>query len=209
MTQPVPGATPTETAGDRKRPFNVDARWVLLVSSAFALWLIAVVWPADLSLGGTGYLTIWRGVFWLIAAALTFLAWQYRKAKLARGLFIVSAIFLWVIATILTGELGGGSEVRFATAVGGLTILFLLLGLHLFDTVRAAASLAVVMLTVGVLTFPGGAEIVGTENLGTIITWFGIVLGVNGAAEAAVQVAASRGGAAAESAKEAGDARGL
>jgi hypothetical protein len=77
-----------------------------------------------------------------------------------------------VVATVLTADVSGNAEVKFATAVGGLAIAALL-GIRRFDTVRAAASLAVTILAIGVITFPGATDIVGKGNVGVIIGFLG------------------------------------
>ncbi|WP_133849463.1 hypothetical protein [Labedaea rhizosphaerae] len=88
----------------------------------------------------------------------------------------------------LTGVVHFVPELKFAMAVGGGAIAAFLLGIVIFDTVRVAASLPIVVLFIGMVTYP--VEIAGfADNRSQVIIWMGVILGVSAAAEGATQTA--------------------
>ena len=57
-----------------------------------------------------------------------------------------------------------------------------------FDTIRAAASVPIVLLLIGVATWPDAGDLMEPSVREALIKWMGILLGVNGVAEAGKQV---------------------
>ena len=103
------------------------------------------------------------------------------------------------LVVLMAAVLGGfgidlDSERRLGIGVGGLAVAVMMIGLTRYDTARAAASLPVVALVIGLAVFPGAGDTMGDELRGQIIKWMGILLGANGVAEAAKQVAVAAGG---------------
>lgn len=116
--------------------------------------------------------------------------WKGGRWKAAEDLAIPAfVVFLDVLLVLgLTGIVHFLPELKFAMAVGGGAIAAFLLGIVVFDTVRVAASLPIVVLFIGMVTYP--VEIAGfTDNRSQVIIWMGVILGVSAAAEGATQTA--------------------
>ena len=98
-------------------------------------------------------------------------------------------LFLDLLLVVgLTGIVHFLPALKFAMAVGGGAIAAFLLGIVVFDTVRVAASLPIVVLFIGMVTYP--VEIAGfNDNRAQVIVWMGVILGVSAAAEGATQTA--------------------
>ncbi|CUR56661.1 membrane hypothetical protein [metagenome] len=79
-------------------------------------------------------------------------------------------------------------ELKFAVGVGGVALGGFVFAATQFDTIRAAASVPVVLLLIGVATWPGAADLMEPSVREALIKWMGILLGVNGVAEAGKQV---------------------
>lgn len=159
------------------------------VAVVIAFWTAVITWPLDWVVSDV---TGWR---WIVGGA----------AAIALGLAAIGALkfegqfeYLKPMALVIglglallavgSGNLSLYEEARFPIAVGGTALGGLLLGISRYKTIRAAASVAAVILVIGVLTFPGGREAVGEDNVGTVIGWMAALIGVNGAAEAVVQL---------------------
>jgi hypothetical protein len=102
------------------------------------------------------------------------------------------AIVVFGLAILITAglmdrplSLDGGR--RFALGVGGLALATLIIGIQQFKTVRAAGSSALIVLFVGVATWPGVEELMSNDVRLRVLTWSGIVLGVSVVAEAGKQ----------------------
>ena len=80
---------------------------------------------------------------------------------------------------------------RFALGVGGAALAGFAYATTQFDSIRAAASVPVVVLLVGVVVWPGAGDLVDNEVRQALITWMGVILAVSGTAEAAKQVGES------------------
>ena len=98
-------------------------------------------------------------------------------------------LFMDILLVVgLTGIVHFLPALKFAMAVGGGAIAAFLLGIVVFDTVRVAASLPIVVLFIGMVTYP--VEIAGfNDNRAQVIVWMGVILGVSAAAEGATQTA--------------------
>ena len=83
------------------------------------------------------------------------------------------------------------AELKFAVGVGGVALGGFVFAATQFDTIRAAASVPVVLLLIGVATWPGAADLMEPSVREALIKWMGILLGVNGVAEAGKQVGES------------------
>lgn len=86
------------------------------------------------------------------------------------------------------------AKTKFAMGVGGAALCGFAYGITQFDSMRAAASIPVVALLVGVVVWPDAKTFVESDVRQALITWMGVVLGINGAAEAAKQVATINSG---------------
>ncbi len=191
--------TPAERSGDQSMPNIRDWMTPLTATgivAVIAFWSAVVAWPLDWVLSDS---PVWRPVAWLLALVAVALAVTGARAKgelkesmaYVAPISAVAAVILILLASG-SGNLGLGPELRFPIAVGGTALGSLLVGITRFDTIRAAASLSAVVLVIGVLTFPGGREAVGEDNVGTIIGWMALLIGANGVAEAVVQATGSK-----------------
>lgn len=156
-----------------------------------AFWSAVIAWPRAWDVSGS---TGWR---WLAGiGAVLLLGVVFIGAFILKNQFQYVTPFATVggfgLALIAagSGNLGLADDAsRFGIAVGGTALAGLLLGIIRYGTIRAAASVAVVILVIGVLTFPGAKEVVGESNVGTVVGWMALLIGANGAAEAALQIA--------------------
>jgi hypothetical protein len=106
------------------------------------------------------------------------------------GLSLVGVVLF--IVTMVTGHNLDLTEAkRFAIGVGGTALAGLVFGVVRFDTIRAAAAVPVVVLLIGVVTWPGAKDLVSDDVRTEIIKWMGILLAASGVAEAAKQVGES------------------
>jgi hypothetical protein len=161
------------------------------IVAVIAFWSAVVAWPLDWQLADSRF---WRPIMWVFAVAAIGLAVygntgpDSRKQSMAY-VAPISAVLAVVLVLVASGSgnLGLGFEQRFPIAVGGTALGALLLGVTRYSTIRAAASLAAVVLIIGVLTFPGGRDAVGEDNVATIVGWMAVLIGANGVAEAVVQ----------------------
>lgn len=187
--------TAPETAVSNGPPGVSD--WLTPVTAAgiaivMAYWTAVITWPSQWDVGDV---RAWRWVAGIAAviafgvAAAGALKYKNQFEYLAPMALIVG-LGLALIA-VGSGNLSLDDASRFPIAVGGTALGGLLLGIARYQTIRAAASVVAVILVIGVLTFPGGKEVVGESNVGTVVGWMAALIGVNGAAEAAVQL---RGG---------------
>jgi len=159
-----------------------------------AFWTAVVAWPTSWDVSNS---PAWRWVAGIGATLLLGLVlggmfrWQEQLRYVTP--FATVAGFGLALVALGSGNLGLDDPSRFAVAVGGTALGGLLLGIIRYGTIRAAASVAAVVLVIGVLTFPGGREVVGTDNVGTIVGWMAVLIGANGAAEAVLQVTGRKG----------------
>lgn len=125
----------------------------------------------------------------VVAACVWFLivAMVGRKARSA-ALFGYVALLAILLLFGLLGVVSFTAQLKFTLAVGGGAVVAFLLGIVVFDTLRVAAALPVVVLFIGVVTFPVDIAAIG-EIRTQLITWMGVILGVSAVAESATQAA--------------------
>jgi len=166
------------------------------IVAVIAFWSAVIAWPLDWVLSASRF---WRPLTWLFAlVAIGLVVYgatgsDQRKKSMAyvAPISAVLAVLLILVASG-SGNLGLGEAQRFPIAVGGTALGALLVGITRYDTIRAAASLAAVVLIIGVLTFPGGREAVGEDNVSQVVGWMAVLIGANGVAEAVVQATGSK-----------------
>ncbi|GAA4116155.1 hypothetical protein GCM10022415_13030 [Knoellia locipacati] len=186
--------------------------------SATAVFLVMFVWFSILAFPTTtGPFPTWAkrataalAIAFIVAGCLLWYRTrgQSRRAPMhaiAAVLIIIGAIEL-LFAVAAPQGMVIDAKTKFAMGVGGAALCGFAYGLTQFDTMRAAASIPVVALLVGVVVWPDARSFVESDVRQALITWMGVVLGVNGAAEAAKQVASVRSsGAAAGAESTSGD----
>jgi len=143
------------------------------------------------------------GVVLILGGLYVVAFWRTRKARLRRpemperlrlgGPIVVVGLVLAVVSQLMDNAISLDDNRRFALAVGGTAIAGLVVGLTRFTSIRAAASVTIVILFIGVTTFPDAQEAVGTRLRDSLITWMAVILGVNATAEAVTQVAQTTG----------------
>lgn len=104
-------------------------------------------------------------------------------------LLLLSAFYRWIPYTM---------QLKFAIGVGGAAIASFAFGIIVYDTLRVAASLPIVILVIGLATFPAGYS-AGDDIRGQIILWMGGVLGIATVTEGITQAVRIRGSAAVRS----------
>ncbi|KQV65733.1 hypothetical protein ASC64_12535 [Nocardioides sp. Root122] len=136
------------------------------------------------------------GVAAMVAGVVTFVvglrtdpARSYRGEVVFLGFGLVLLGLVAVIATsFFDHDVAVTPELKFAVGVGGVALGGFVFAATQFDTIRAAASVPVVLLLIGVATWPGAADLMEPSVREALIKWMGILLGVNGVAEAGKQV---------------------
>jgi MFS family permease len=168
---------------------------VLLV---LAFWIVVILLPEHA-------LTSWPWPLWMIALllgflvlaslAVTILALFKRQGmpaemdfRAAIALFGYFLLLEFLIVGTSTGFISMTPVARFALAIGGTALASFVLGLLLFDTVRAAASVPIVVLFIGTATFPAPLPELSAIRP-SLITWMGIIIGAAAVTEGANQIA--------------------
>ena len=160
---------------------------VLLMPDQLPPWPTWVVWVAFIS-----------APIIIVAGAVVFARAMKGEDSEHRGEFVFTGVFVAILGLVVfivtlgtrNGlDLSGGRSL--ALGVGGVAIVGFAFATTQYDTIRAAASVAVVILLIGVTTWPGATEAIGADVRAAIIQWMGVLLGINGAAEAAKQVGVS------------------
>jgi hypothetical protein len=100
-------------------------------------------------------------------------------------LLFASAFHQWVVYTM---------ELKFAVGIGGAALASFAFGIVVYDTLRVAASLPIVVVVIGLATFPAGYA-GGDAIRGQIILWMGGILGIAATAEGVTQAFRIRGSA--------------
>lgn len=179
--------------------------WEAVVAAGFvvAYWVIVLAIPNE----GPEWPTGLRWVIGLVGGALALVGAGgvvvsiFRSKMTDIGLFALVGLVGVVlsIAGIVTGnKLDLTDARRLAIGVGGTTLAGLVYGITRFDTIRAAASVPIVTLLIGVATWPNATSLIGTDVRTEIIKWTGVVLAAAGVGEAAKQVGESIAGAKSE-----------
>jgi hypothetical protein len=195
--QPPPPATkpPKETN-------NNPSDLILTGTVGGAVLLTIVFWAVVLLLPEVKPATVSTGI-WIIAGVLFVLALAgFVLAFLAHhfpdrdGITVVGAFSLFGFCALLgflivgtnTGFITVTAILKYALAVGGTALASFVVGLVLFDTIRAAASVPIVVLFLGTATFPAPLPELAAIRP-TLITWMGVIIGAAAVAESANQIA--------------------
>jgi hypothetical protein len=114
---------------------------------------------------------------------------EHRGEVVFTGAFLALAgVALLVVTAACRDGLDLASGRGLAIGVGGVALAGFAFAATQFDTIRASASVAVVLLLIGVTTWPNAGTLIDPDVRTALIQWMGVLLGVNGAAEAAKQV---------------------
>jgi hypothetical protein len=107
------------------------------------------------------------------------------------ALIIIIGVVLIILAFITSHVLEVTPARRMAVGVGGAALAGFVFAVGRFDTLRAAASVPVVILLIGVVVWPEASDLIDDSIRQAVITWMGVILAANGAAEAAKQIGES------------------
>jgi hypothetical protein len=114
---------------------------------------------------------------------------EHRGEWVFVGFFLVfSGILLIAGVHAAEGGFDFGQGQRMALGVGGAAMVGFVFAATQLTTMRVAASVPVVLLLVGMTTWPDAKTLVDPGIQKALITWMGVILGVNGVAEAANQI---------------------
>ncbi len=173
-------------------------RGILVPICAVAWWVVILALPSKEEVGdverwamaGLGTIGLIVGLVLVFGALGNRPDPHILRGGFGLGLAIFGALLL--LAAWLTGnDLEITAAERFAVGVGGLAIMAFAYGVLTLDTIRAAASLPVIILFIGAATWPNSTDVMDPEIRTTILEWSAILLGVSGAAEAAKQIGES------------------
>ena len=104
---------------------------------------------------------------------------------------VVLGIVLLIASAYFGHDVAITPGIKFAVGVGGVALGGFVFAVTQFDTIRAAASVPIVLLLIGVATWPDAKDLMEPSVREALIKWMGILLGVNGVAEAGKQVGES------------------
>jgi hypothetical protein len=117
---------------------------------------------------------------------------EHRGEVVFTGVFLaLGGVALFVVTAACRDGLDLASGRGLALGVGGVALAGFVFAATQFDTIRASASVAVVLLLIGVTTWPDASDLISSDVRTALIQWMGVLLGINGAAEAAKQVGES------------------
>ena len=163
---------------------------------ALLFWISVVVFPTgphEISDSARRFTLVMASILGLAAVVVAFMNQRDQTKKkhylsaLASTLALVSvADFIFYYLAPVGFVLKDGDKL--AIGVGGTAIAAFAYGITQFDSMRAAASAPVVVLLVGVSVWPDAQNLMETSVRQALIQWMGILLGANGAAEAAKQI---------------------
>ncbi len=189
----VPDAAPDDGAGgqgggDDKRPGAgvtfPSGRTALAVFVALTYWVTVYSLP-EAPVGAMsphfGWLFAGIAVFGL---SLSLLAVGRRRVGRVTAVCVVAYVLLldWLLASAFFAVVPYSPELKFTLAIGGIALASFIVGIVVFDTLRVAASLPIVILIIGLATAPSGF-LGGSDLRSQLIMWMGIILGASAVAE--------------------------
>jgi hypothetical protein len=188
--------------GDRSNDASalLTSRTALAVILVLAYWATVFVLPAPDRVGSRailheGVLVSATIVVGVLLVLLFVGAWKEKLDKVATLCVATFVIMIGVLLLSAFGEwISYTNQIKFAIAVGGTAIASFVFGIVVYDTLRVAASLPIVILLIGLATFPAGFT-AGEDLRGQIILWMGGILGVATLAEGITQAVRIRGSA--------------
>ncbi|MEU7815648.1 hypothetical protein [Pseudonocardia sp. NPDC049154] len=190
---PASGAAPGggvggQGGGDGKRPgadvMFPSGRTALAVFVALTYWVTVYSLPEP-PVGPTsphfGWLFAGIAVFGL---SLSLLAVGHRRVSRVAAVCVVAYVLLldWLLVSAFFAVVPYSPELKFTLAIGGIALASFIVGIVVFDTLRVAASLPIVILIIGLATAPSGF-LGGSDLRGQLIMWMGIILGASAVAE--------------------------
>jgi hypothetical protein len=107
------------------------------------------------------------------------------------GVILLVGVILVVLAFMSSVPLDLRVSHRFAIGVGGAALAGFAFAVSLFDSMRAAASIPIVILLIGVVVWPEASTLVEESVKQAVIAWMGVILAANGIAEAGKQIGES------------------
>jgi hypothetical protein len=128
-----------------------------------------------------GWLFLAVAVFGL---SLSLLATGGGRIGRVTAVCVVAYVLLldWLLFSAFYAVVPYPPELKFTLAIGGLALASFIVGIVVFDTLRVAASLPIVILVIGLATAPSGF-LGGSDLRGQLIMWMGIILGASAVAE--------------------------
>lgn len=166
------------------------------ILTAVAFWVVVILLPEQKP-------DRIAATVWLVCALLAVVAIAgFLVAFMTRGrtdtnrvtmpgavtLFAYCLLLSFLILGSNTGFITMAPVLKFALAVGGTALASFVVGLLLFDTIRAAASVPIVVLFIGTATLPAPLPELASIRP-TLITWMGVIIGATAVAESATQIA--------------------
>lgn len=140
------------------------------------------------------------GLLWFGVALLSHTTWVpgIKDKKLAAPWAPVLTVAGFAVAFAaygLSGKIDLSVGERFAIATGGVALASFVVGLVRFDTVKAAASLPIVVLFIALAAWPEGSAQMDDDVQQTLLIAMGTILGITTLGESLQQAATSRANA--------------
>ena len=142
------------------------------------------------------------GLYWVFigiavfALTLSGLAVGRRAIGRLDAVCLVAYVLLldWLLFSAFYGLVKYDTSLKFTMAIGGVALVSFIVGIIVFDTLRVAASLPIVILFIGIASDPAGFT-AGADIRGQLVIWMGGVLGLSTVAEGLTQWSKIRGDA--------------
>lgn len=158
--------------------------------TALAVFVALTYWVTVYSLPEPPVGPMSPHVGWLFAGiavfglSLSLLAVGRRRVGRVAAVCIVAYVLLldWLLASAFLAMVPYSPGLKFTLAIGGIALASFIVGIVVFDTLRVAASLPIVILIIGLATAPSGF-LGGSDLRGQLIMWMGIILGASAVAE--------------------------
>ncbi|HKQ41436.1 MAG TPA: hypothetical protein VJT79_03070, partial [Pseudonocardia sp.] len=197
----TPPKTPV-AAPDPAPPPSAPVASLLTGQTAVVAFFALAYWVTIYSLPSERPVAIVPNFWWLFLAiavfglTLSFLARGKGAIGRVEAVCLVAYVLLldWLLFSAFFGIVVYDPMLKFTLVIGGLALVSFAVGIIVFDTLRVAASLPIVILFIGIVANPAGFT-AGNDIRSQLIIWMGGILGLSTAAEGLNQWAKIRGDA--------------
>jgi hypothetical protein len=163
---------------------------------ALAYWVTIYCLPDRAQPAAFPYLWVLFLVLAVFGLSLSFLA--VGKGSIGRLYTVCLVAYVLLLDGLLFSAYYGvvtyGPSLKFTLAIGGVALMSFIVGIIVFDTLRVAASLPIVVLFIGIVADPAGFT-AGADIRSQLVIWMGGVLGLSTVAEGLTQWTKIRGDA--------------
>jgi hypothetical protein len=187
VVAPGPPAGRQSGTGDERRAGDVaflNGRTALAVFVAMTYWVTVYSLPQPPVAPTPPHFGWLFGGIAVFGLSLSLLAVGRRRIGRLTAVCVVAYVLLldWLLFSAFFAVVPYPPELKFTLAIGGIALASFIVGVVVFDTLRVAASLPIVILIIGLATAPSGF-LGGSDLRGQLIMWMGIILGASAVAE--------------------------